>query len=138
MQNFMQKSLFLGDSKRSSRNKKGDYMPSKCEECEVTFPSKKELVLHNSKKCKSHQCPKCQKFYANERTLKNHSCEEPIVKEDIADTSRVDQDIKVIKLDKTKINHLVSTYSKSSIRSRPCIILNPKFPTLVLEVFQKV
>ena len=29
-------------------------------------------------------------------------------------------------------------YRKSSIRSRPCIILNPKFPRLVLEVFQKV
>ena len=109
MQNFMQKSLFLGDSKRSSRAKKGDSLPSKCEECGVTFPSKKELVLHNSKKCKSHQCPKCQKFYANERTLQTHSCEEPIVKEDITDTSRVDQDIKVIKLDKSKINHLVST-----------------------------
>ena len=27
-------------------------------------------------------------------------------------------------------------YRKSSIRSRPCIILNPKFPRLVLEVFQ--
>ena len=29
-------------------------------------------------------------------------------------------------------------YRKSSIRSRPCIILNPKFPRLVLEVFQKL
>ena len=29
-------------------------------------------------------------------------------------------------------------YSKSSIRSRPCIISNPKFPRLVLEVFQKL
>ena len=29
-------------------------------------------------------------------------------------------------------------YRKSSIRSRPCIILNPKFPRLVLEVLQKV
>ena len=29
------------------------------------------------------------------------------------------------------INH------KSLIRSRPCIILNPKFPRLVLEVFKK-
>ena len=28
-------------------------------------------------------------------------------------------------------------YRKSSIRSRPCIISNPKFPRLVLEVFQK-
>ena len=31
-----------------------------------------------------------------------------------------------------------SIYRKSSIRSRPCIILNPKFPRLVLEVFQKL
>ena len=29
-------------------------------------------------------------------------------------------------------------YRKSSIRSRPCIISNPKFPRLVLEVFQKL
>ena len=29
-------------------------------------------------------------------------------------------------------------YRKSSIRSRPCIILNPNFPRLVLEVFQKL
>ena len=99
--------LLLGDSPRSSRNKKGDSQPSKCEECEVTFPSKKELVLHNSKKCKSHQCPKCQKYYANERTLQSHSCEEePIVKEDTV-AAQVDQDIKVIKLDKNKINHQV-------------------------------
>ena len=31
-----------------------------------------------------------------------------------------------------------SIYRKSSIRSRPCIILNPKFHRLVLEVFQKI
>jgi hypothetical protein len=72
--------FFEGDSQRSTRNKKGDSQPSKCEECEVTFPSKKELVLHNSKKCKSHQCEKCQKYYANERTLQNHSCEEEPIK----------------------------------------------------------
>ena len=30
------------------------------------------------------------------------------------------------------------TYHKSSIRSRPCIISNPKFPRLVLEVFQNL
>ena len=71
---------FKGDSQRSSRNKKGDLQPSKCEQCEVTFPSKKELVLHNSKKCKSHQCEKCQKYYANERTLQSHSCEEEPIK----------------------------------------------------------
>ena len=29
-------------------------------------------------------------------------------------------------------------YRKSSIRSRPCIILNPKFPRVVLEVFQLI
>jgi len=29
-------------------------------------------------------------------------------------------------------------YRKSSLRSRPCIILNPKFPRLVLEVFHKL
>ena len=29
-------------------------------------------------------------------------------------------------------------YRKSSIRSRTCIILDPKFPRLVLEVFQKL
>ena len=28
-------------------------------------------------------------------------------------------------------------YRKSSIRSRPCIILHSNFPRLVLEVFQK-
>ena len=33
---------------------------------------------------------------------------------------------------------LVEKYRKSSIRSRPCIISNPKFPRLVLEVFQKL
>ena len=36
----------------------------------------------------------------------------------------------------TKFSHF--TYRKSSIRSRPCIISNPKFPRLVLEVFQKL
>ena len=29
-------------------------------------------------------------------------------------------------------------YRKSSIRSRPCIILNLKFPILVLKLFQKL
>ena len=29
-------------------------------------------------------------------------------------------------------------YRKSSIRSGPCVILNPKFPRLILEVFQKL
>ena len=29
-------------------------------------------------------------------------------------------------------------YRKSSTRSRPCIILDPKFPRLVLEVLSKV
>ena len=29
------------------------------------------------------------------------------------------------------------TYRKSLIRSRPCTISNPKFPRIVLEVFQK-
>ena len=29
-------------------------------------------------------------------------------------------------------------YRKSSIRSQPYIILNPKFPRLLLEVFQKL
>ena len=101
---------FKGDSQRSTRNKKGDSQPSKCEECEVTFPSKKELVLHNSKggrSCKSHQCEKCQKYYANERTLQSHSCEEEPIKVTEDTTAQVDQDIKVIKLDKNKINHQV-------------------------------
>ena len=31
-----------------------------------------------------------------------------------------------------------NTYRKSSIRSRPCIILDPNFLRLALEVFQKV
>ena len=34
--------------------------------------------------------------------------------------------------------HIFEKYRKFSIRSRPCIILNPKFPRLVLEVFQKL
>ena len=29
-------------------------------------------------------------------------------------------------------------YDKSSIRSRPCISLDPKFPRLLLEVIQKM
>ena len=35
-------------------------------------------------------------------------------------------------------NIYFNSYRKSSIRSRPCIISNPKFPRLVLEVFQKL
>ena len=35
---------------------------------------------------------------------------------------------------KQKIAHSSFEYRKSSIRSRPCIILNSKFPRLVLEV----
>ena len=37
-----------------------------------------------------------------------------------------------------KLSKFVVGYRKSLIRSRPCIILNPKFPRLVLEVFQKL
>ena len=33
---------------------------------------------------------------------------------------------------------ILINYRKSSIRIRPCIILDPKFPRLVLEVFQKI
>ena len=106
---------FKGDSQRSSRNKKGDLQPSKCEQCEVTFPSKKELVLHNSKKCKSHQCEKCQKYYANERTLQSHSCEEEPIKVTENTTAQVDQDIKVIKLDKNKINHQVNFFVRYTL-----------------------
>ena len=29
-------------------------------------------------------------------------------------------------------------YHKSSIRSRPCVILDPNFPKLVLEVYQNI
>ena len=96
------------------RMKKGDHQPSKCEQCSVTFQTKSELVLHNSKaKCKSHECPKCHKFFANERTLKNHQhCDDAQVDE-MADKTQVDQDIKVIKLDKTKMFHQVTNLLKS-------------------------
>jgi len=57
------------------------------------------------KKCKSHQCEKCQKYYANERTLQSHSCEEEPIKVAEDTTAQVDRGIKVIKLDKNKINH---------------------------------
>ena len=38
------------------------------------------------------------------------------------------------------VNHVTgkNIYRKSSIRSRPCIILVQNFPRLVLEVFKKV
>ena len=32
------------------------------------------------------------------------------------------------------ITYLLHRYRKSSIRSRPCIILKPKFPRLVLDI----
>lgn len=95
-----------------SRTKKGDNQPSKCEQCQVTFQSKSELVLHNSKpKCKSHECPKCHKFFANERTLKSHQpCEEDADgQKGMSEKPQVDQDIKVIKLDKTKMFRQVSS-----------------------------
>ena len=36
------------------------------------------------------------------------------------------------------IEIVLHTYRKSSIRRRPCIVLDPKFHRLVLEVVQKV
>ena len=65
------------------------------------------MVLHQSKsKCKSIKCNNCGKFYANERTLNGHSCEDNLARENMPNLdneSRVDQDIKVIKLDRKKL-----------------------------------
>lgn len=83
---------------RSTRHKKTDSNP-KCESCSVIFASKAELVLHNSKaKCKSLQCGLCKKNFAMEASLQNHHCDSKI-------SERVDQDIKVIKLDRSKYFH---------------------------------
>lgn len=100
------------DSSRSRRANKSDAQPSKCDACSTVFPSKSELVLHNSKpKCKSVKCDKCEKNFANDRTLEKHSCND--TDNDNAandDNTRVDQDIKVIKLDRQKINHQVINF----------------------------
>ncbi len=96
-----------------ARIKKADASTAKCEACDVQFASKSEMVLHKSKAvCKSFECNLCHKFYAMERTLKTHlkSCEEDMKSKiepslSIADSSRVDQDIKVIKLDRSKAFH---------------------------------
>ena len=92
---------------RSTRTKKTE--SRKCDSCGAVFPSKSELVLHNSVlKCKSYTCVKCQKNYANERTLKQHLCSnqpEESCNAQVALGKRVDQDIKVIKLDRNKISH---------------------------------
>ena len=97
----------IGSVKDSSRATRGGAKKSdcKCDSCGAVFPSKSELVLHNSSlKCKSFTCVKCQKNYATERTLKQHLCSTtPIQGESLG--KRVDQDIKVIKLDRSKINH---------------------------------
>ena len=99
---------------RSRRDRRSDGSQSfKCDNCEVVFVTKAELVLHNNKpKCKHHSCEKCKKNYANERTLKSHNCE-GLNSGDAGSGSatNVDQDIKVIKLDRNKLNHQVSCQS---------------------------
>ena len=96
---------------RSRRDRRSDGSQSfKCDNCEVVFVTKAELVLHNNKpKCKHHSCDKCKKNYANERTLKSHHCEGPNSGDATSGSAtNVDQDIKVIKLDRSKLNHQVS------------------------------
>ena len=94
------------DASRSTRTKKIENR--KCDSCGALFPSKSELVLHKSVlKCKSFTCVKCQKNYANEKTLEQHVCSNQVEESCIAQAlgKRVDQDIKVIKLDRNKISH---------------------------------
>ena len=113
----MTSTISTNNSLTPSRSRRKELShPSKCDLCSLIFPSKSELVLHQSKRfCKSVKCEKCQKNFANERSLGNHVCEDVDANKDNAmgsgdsDYERVDQDIKVIKLDRGKILYQVNT-----------------------------